>query len=265
MDSKEPLAEEVKKRIQENEAQLARMESEVSSLRFRIAEREKELACHMILSNLLDELTLSSCATSSVLSSVVSILPPAFQYPGITAARIVTNTSAVFATPNFRQTPWTLTVDIATTFPSEKRVVGRLEVVYLEQRPTVDIGPFMNEELNLLTVVAERTGKFIAQKLVEERVSRLTGATQICSCCRSIRDAGDWKSIEMFLREHTSMELAPTLCPSCASTIYQSTIEQQRRQEYLLAPFAPLQAAPSATGSGAPPSASSTSASSFDR
>jgi hypothetical protein len=236
------------------------MEVEMASLRSRITEREKELSCHMLLSNLLDELTLSSSAVSSVLENVIAILPPAMRFPEVAAARITTTSSAAFQTPNYRETPWVLAADVYTAFPADRRIVGRLEVVYLEERPPCDVGPFMTEELNLVTVVAERVGKYITQKLAEERISRLMGPVALCSCCRSIRDAGAWKSIEAFFREHTALDLESTICPACANTLYASTLEQHARhsQSVSLAAALGTSVAPIASSSShlpPPPSA----------
>lgn len=94
-------ADETRQLIARNSQRLAEMESEMQSLRHRISEREKELACHMLLSNLLDEITQSSQHTASVLNEVVSILPPAMQYPDICAARIVLH-SATYSSPNWK-------------------------------------------------------------------------------------------------------------------------------------------------------------------
>lgn len=99
-------ADETRQMIARNSLRLAEMESEMQSLRHRISEREKELACHMLLSNLLDEITQSSQHTASVLNEVVSILPPAMQYPDICAARIVLH-SATYSSPNWKSVPHT--------------------------------------------------------------------------------------------------------------------------------------------------------------
>lgn len=94
-------ADEKRQMIARNSQRLAEMESEMQDLRHRISEREKELACHMLLSSLLDEITQSSQHTASILNEVVSILPPAMQYPDICAARIVLQ-SATYSSPNWK-------------------------------------------------------------------------------------------------------------------------------------------------------------------
>eukprot|EP01105_Mastigella_eilhardi_P012167 TRINITY_DN2798_c1_g1_i1.p1 TRINITY_DN2798_c1_g1~~TRINITY_DN2798_c1_g1_i1.p1 ORF type:complete len:254 (-),score=95.87 TRINITY_DN2798_c1_g1_i1:43-804(-) len=212
-----------KQQIQTNEHQIIQLEQELGKLRNNIAEREKELACHMLLSNLLDEIAISTTSLFHTLSDLVNILPPAWQFPEITCARMVTATHD-FKTANFRETKWRQSADIYTTF-TEKRKFGVLEVYYLEERPTMcpEFGPFMVEEQNLLNIVAERLGKFITQKLVEEKISRLMGMLMLCPCCKSVRDSGGaWKKLEDYLIEHTQLTFTSCMCPECANLMLAS-------------------------------------------
>jgi signal transduction histidine kinase len=88
--------------------------------------------------------------TSELLHYLVELLPPACQYPEVSAAR-ASFAGVVAATPRFRITPWLLSVPLRTTDGRE----GTLEVVYLEPRREEWQGPFFREELDLLHSMAE--------------------------------------------------------------------------------------------------------------
>eukprot|EP00727_Mastigamoeba_balamuthi_P006373 m51a1_g2356 putative signaling protein (352) ;mRNA; f:604389-605578 len=242
--------DEVESAIARNEGEIGRLEMELTGLRSRICEREKELACHMLLSNMLDEFTMTSTATQSVMQEVANILPPAWQWPEVCCARVTLfcwgegpasadgeKVCTSRSTETFRETQWRLASDVYASFPDRRRV-GTVEVFYLEERPERDEGPFLSEERNLLNIVAERLGKFVSQKLVEEQISRITGLLHICSCCRAVRSppsllstsapradsppaASSWRPIDVFLQEHCPMlQFSRSICPACASSIY---------------------------------------------
>jgi MASE1 len=66
--------------------------------------------------------------TPERLKQFVAVLPPAWQYPEITAARIRLG-ELEFATSNFKPTPWIQRAD----FSVAERLQGAIEVVYLEE------------------------------------------------------------------------------------------------------------------------------------
>ena len=88
--------------------------------------------------------------TSEWLQQLVYILPPAWQYPEITAARIRLG-ELEFTTPNFTQTSWIQGAD----FSVAEGLRGTVEVVYLGERPAEQEGPFLAEERNLIDSLAE--------------------------------------------------------------------------------------------------------------
>ena len=83
------------------------------------------------------------------LRRIVELLPPAFQYPEVTAARLRLGPRVV-TTGGFVETEWLLAEEFqAGSAP------GCIEVVYLEPRPREAEGPFLIEERHLLTSLAE--------------------------------------------------------------------------------------------------------------
>jgi DNA-binding CsgD family transcriptional regulator len=104
----------------------------------------------------------SAKSSSEVLQDIVGLLPPAWQYPEITAARILFG-GRVFGTSNFRATPWVQSAPIHTTAGQH----GTIEVVYLEQKPQEMEGPFLAEERDLLNSLASSVSSYLDRKHVE--------------------------------------------------------------------------------------------------
>jgi hypothetical protein len=84
---------------------------EQGRLRHRLHERIKELTT---LYKALRVLQDSAKSSSEMLQDIVCLLPRAWQYPEITAARILFGGRA-FVTPNFRASPWVQRAAIHTT------------------------------------------------------------------------------------------------------------------------------------------------------
>ncbi len=99
---------------------------------------------------------------SAVLQEIVSLLPPAWQYPEVTEARI-TFDGMRFATPGFRATPW---LQRATFRTSDGRK-GTIEVAYTEARPRENEGPFLNEERDLINSLADSCSSYLTRKQAE--------------------------------------------------------------------------------------------------
>ncbi len=138
-------------------------EAERAQLTHRLSERVKELTAMHGVARVMqsEELT-----TSEVLQAVAPILKDAWQYPEITAVRVVFD-SEEWSSPTFRETPWKQ--DATFTLPDGK--LGCVEVVYLEERPEEVEGPFLAEERDLINWVAGRLRLcFERQQAQAERV-----------------------------------------------------------------------------------------------
>jgi PAS domain S-box-containing protein len=98
---------------------------------------------------------------------IVTLLPPAWQYPQITCARIVLE-GREFRTANFEESPWRQIRDI--TVGGTRR--GSVEVLYLQERPERDEGPFLKEEANLINAVGERVGRIVERRRAQEALRR---------------------------------------------------------------------------------------------
>ena len=85
-----------------------------------------------------------------LLTELVALLPPAWQYPDVCAARIVWADIEV-TTEGWAESSWKLSEPIA----SGDGRTGAIEVVYLQERPASARGPFLDEECRLLQSLAE--------------------------------------------------------------------------------------------------------------
>ena len=136
------------------------LEEERSSLIHELGERVKELRCLHELSRLIEK---TGITLPEILEGTANIIPPAWQYPEVTCAR-VTLGGGEFKTENFRKTEWSQSSDITVHGMRE----GTVEVYYLEERPEAEDGPFLSEERILLEVLAERLGRVVERERVEE-------------------------------------------------------------------------------------------------
>ena len=90
-----------------------------------LGERIKELNCLYSISELIEK---RQYILEEILHGVVELLPPGWQYPGITCARIVID-SAEFKTNNFVETKWRQACDVLL----KGEPIGTLEV-YISDR-----------------------------------------------------------------------------------------------------------------------------------
>lgn len=120
-----------------------------------LRERVKELNCLYSISSLLHS---PSSTIEETIPKILQVISFAWQYPQITGVRVTIN-EREFTTLNFKPTPWQLACDIT----SASGKTGSVEVVYLEEKPTVDYGPFLAEEKKLLQTIADLLGQFLLQ------------------------------------------------------------------------------------------------------
>ena len=130
----------------------------------RLRERIKELNCLYDISSFRDATDFS---LDAVLQAVIDFIPPAFQFPEITCARIIFDRYE-FTTKNFKDTRWRLTHEI--TVNNER--IGTLEVCYLEEKPALDEGPFLREAKNLIGAIAETLAKIIEREWAEAEIRK---------------------------------------------------------------------------------------------
>lgn len=124
-----------------------------------LAQREKELECIYSITNLFD----MHIPLKSLLKGIVKRIPPACYFSESAAACIVLDDD-FYHSENYENTPWKLSVDIVV----HGKVRGRLQAVYLEEKPISDIGPFSKEEKKLLNIIVSRLSKVVERKTIED-------------------------------------------------------------------------------------------------
>ncbi len=136
-----------------------------------LGERVKELECLYSISKVVEK---EDLPLNKILQQIVEIIPPSWQYPEITCARIRVN-HKIFQTEKFAESPWFQSSPIYDY--SEE--IGLVEVFYLEEMPESAEGPFLKEERKLLNDIAERIGGIIALKRTEQEKAMLE--KQLCN------------------------------------------------------------------------------------
>jgi PAS domain S-box-containing protein len=129
-----------------------------------LGERVKELNCLYGISHLVEKQDIS---LEEILQGTVDLIPPSWQYPEVTCARIILE-GREFTTENFQETTWKQTNDIIVRGDR----TGVLEVCYLEEKPESDEGPFLKEEGRLIDAIAKRLGHILERVKAEEELKR---------------------------------------------------------------------------------------------
>ncbi|MGA1871016.1 MAG: helix-turn-helix transcriptional regulator [bacterium] len=116
-----------------------------------LRERIKELNCLYRITLLAERY---SDSIENFLEELVNIIPPSWQYPEITCARIMLD-KKVYKSFGFKISKWRQSSRIFMY----NEPVGEVEVFYLHERPAAYEGPFLKEERALINSIAERIGK----------------------------------------------------------------------------------------------------------
>jgi transcriptional regulator with GAF, ATPase, and Fis domain len=130
-----------------------------------LGERVKELIALHGTACLLQEHTLS---IEEVFGRVARLIPPAFQYPDVTQAKL-TFGEIESATSGFRPTPWCL----QTSLKTKHGTVLTIDVVYLAERTKSAHGPFLSEEVSLMHSLGEMLVAFLERRAAESELRQL--------------------------------------------------------------------------------------------
>ena len=149
-------------RLRSSAAQRRHLESQVTDRTQALGERVKELNCLYGISGLVNTPGIS---LDEILQGTVDLIPPSWQYPEVTRARISLD-ERVFTSENFAESPWKQATDIIV----QGTRGGSVEVFYMEERPPFDEGPFQQEERNLINAIAEQLGEVVERKQMDEMI-----------------------------------------------------------------------------------------------
>jgi two-component system NtrC family sensor kinase len=130
-----------------------------------LVERVKELTC---LHGIARAAGRNEVELPAILGEVVTLLPPAWQYPEATCVRIVLD-GRTYATPGFERA--CALQSAAIIVRGKKR--GKVEVAYVAPRPLADEGPFLREERALIDSVAHELASLVERRTNAEERARL--------------------------------------------------------------------------------------------
>jgi signal transduction histidine kinase len=130
----------------------------------KLQERVKELTALHGTARVLQDQTKSA---TDVMREVAALMPPAWQYPEVAAARIRFERLEA-RTPGFRESEWKQ----SASFVLRGGQSGEIEVCYLEPRPLSDEGPFLKEERDLIESLAEMLRFYFQHLLADEDLLR---------------------------------------------------------------------------------------------
>ena len=128
-------------------------------------ERLKELAAINKTTGIIKE----GKSIDETLQQICLVLPPAWQYPDYTSARIIYD-GKEYTTSNFNKTNWLLKQDFETI----DNEVGIIEVYYLKNFPEFDEGPFLKEERYLMNNIANLITGYINSIKGKDVLKRIT-------------------------------------------------------------------------------------------
>ena len=148
------------RRLRASEKKLKEMKEAMQKKTHALGERVKELRCLYAMSNLVEK---HGSSLDKALSDIVEVIPPAWQYPEITCARIKIG-DQVFVSERFKETRWRQSSRITV----KDKKTGSLDVFYLEKRPECGEGPFLKEERSLINSLAEHIGEIVERKVAED-------------------------------------------------------------------------------------------------
>jgi hypothetical protein len=135
------------------------------SAQWALRERVKELTC---LYGIAQVARPPNTPLEDSLQEIVALLPPGWQYPDITSARILLD-DRVFATQDFELAQEVQKAEIVIN--GQRR--GAVEIGYSQEAPAFDEGPFLKEERSLINEVARQVGFLIGHHEDEEERQRL--------------------------------------------------------------------------------------------
>jgi signal transduction histidine kinase/CheY-like chemotaxis protein len=134
-------------------------QANLASSLHELGERVKELRLLHSVSQLLRDAPVNA----ETLQRIVTMMPRAWQYPEVCEARIAFDGTDV-RTAGWTDSPWRQSAPLRTAEGD-----GAIEVVYLEERPAADEGPFLAEERDLLVSLQDALVAWIERDGAERR------------------------------------------------------------------------------------------------
>jgi signal transduction histidine kinase len=107
-------------------------------------------------------------SVDQILYNILKLIPPAWQYPDYTVARITLDNHP-FNSAEFQDLPFRQSEEIIINGQCR----GMIEVFYLKAMPEADEGPFLKEERKLIQAIARKLALIIERKETLEEKQKL--------------------------------------------------------------------------------------------
>ena len=130
--------------------EVKKRDQSLDKLIFELTERAKELNCLYEVQKLMND---STNSFDEVCYGIAAMIPAGMQFPEVCRVQIIYG-NKIFLAEEFEETPWLLDAAIKI----QGKVVGKIDVYYLEERPTADEGPFLAQERTLVDTIANQLG-----------------------------------------------------------------------------------------------------------
>jgi two-component system NtrC family sensor kinase len=145
---------------------LTRMDDlkERDPIQWALRERVKELVCLYGIAKVSEK---PGIPLEEIARSIAALLPPSWQHPEVSTARITIDERAFCSEP-FAEGPFCQAADIVVH--GARR--GAVEVFYLEKRPEFEEGPFLKEERSLINEVARQVALVLERRHAETERER---------------------------------------------------------------------------------------------
>ncbi|MDZ7796130.1 MAG: PAS domain S-box protein [Candidatus Marinimicrobia bacterium] len=142
------------------------IENDLNSLLInnKLRERLKELNCLYELQNIFEK---KFSETETLARSLLTIIPPAMQYPDRTCVRLTLN-GKEFLSKDFQETPVKISQNIRTG--SMKK--GQLEVFYKTGKKESSAVSFLEDEKKLLAAISHNIGQYLARIQTENELKK---------------------------------------------------------------------------------------------
>ena len=131
---------------------------------YDIGERVKELNALYGTSEIVNR---PERSIDNILQECVNIIPPSYQYPEITCARIVFDNKK-FMSQGFKESAWKQEAELVNS----EKIVGKIEVFYTKEMPREQEGPFLTEERFLINSLADIMSTATERRKAEQTLER---------------------------------------------------------------------------------------------
>ncbi len=150
------------------------MEKDLRTTSYKLQKRLIEIKAVSGASDLMKN---PDTALEIILKELLPIICAGFQFPEITCARIGVDEHE-FSSSNYKNSVATLSEEILVFGKS----VGILEIGYLDQQPESDEGPFLQEEVSMISQISDDLSQFIERQRtlyeVTQQSAKLNAVTQ---------------------------------------------------------------------------------------